>query len=69
VDRSTGDVVAIARRTGTYADAAPVSAGKNGIQRAAAGIAYEIIPKIADYVPKTRSAPRAVDDPTGPETE
>ena len=56
VDRATGDVVAIARRTGTYADASPVLAGKSGIQRAAAGIAYEIIPKLAGYVPKARPA-------------
>ncbi|MBN1460781.1 MAG: hypothetical protein JXA57_14710 [Armatimonadetes bacterium] len=52
LDRNTGDVIAVARRSGTYADASPVLAGKNGIEKAAAGIAYEIIPQLAGYVPK-----------------
>ncbi|MDH4179711.1 MAG: CsgG/HfaB family protein [Armatimonadota bacterium] len=52
LDRATGDVIAIARRTGAYADSSPVLAGKNAIQKAAAGIAYEIIPRLAGYVPK-----------------
>ena len=52
LDRSTGDIIAVARRSGTYADASPVLAGKTGIEKAAAGIAYEIIPKLAGYVPK-----------------
>jgi len=52
LDRNTGDIIAVARRSGTYADASPVLAGKNGIEKAAAGIAYEIIPKLAGYVPK-----------------
>jgi TolB-like protein len=67
VDRATGDVIAIARRTGTYADASPVLAGKSGLQRAAAGIAYEIIPKLAGYVPKhpahSTAAPAAAEKP------
>jgi hypothetical protein len=52
LDRNTGDIIAVARRSGTYADASPVLSGKNGIEKAAAGIAYEIIPKLAGYVPK-----------------
>jgi len=52
LDRNTGDIIAVARRSGTYSDASPMLAGKNGIQKAAAGIAYEIIPKLAGYVPK-----------------
>ena len=63
MDRSTRDLIVVARRTGTYADSAMVSAGKNGLQRAAASIAYEIIPKIADYVPRGASAGSAA---TGP---
>jgi TolB-like protein len=59
VDRATGDVIVVARRTGTYVDASPVLAGKSAIQHAAAGIAYEIIPKLAGYVPKTRPTPPA----------
>jgi TolB-like protein len=56
LDRTTGAVIAVARRTGTYADAAMVSAAKNAIQRAAAGIAYEIIPNVAAHVSAGRSA-------------
>jgi TolB-like protein len=65
VDRVSGEIVAIARRTGTYVDASPVLAGKSGIQRAAAGIAYEIIPKLAGYVPKARPA-EVAPAPAGP---
>lgn len=61
VDRVSGDVVAISRRTGSYADASPVLAGKSGIQRAAAGIAYELIPKLVGYVPRTRATQPAAD--------
>lgn len=52
LDRNTGDVIAVARRSGTYADSSSVLAGKNGIEKATAGIAYEIIPQLAGYVPK-----------------
>ncbi len=51
LDRATGDVIAVAKRTGTYADASMVAAGKTGLQRAAAGIAYELIPRVAAYLP------------------
>ncbi len=75
IDRVSGDVIAVARRTGTQADASPVLAGKSGIQRAAAGIAYEIIPKLAGYVPKARparpaeSAPDPGQQPVTPEVK
>jgi TolB-like protein len=51
LDRATGHVIAVARRTGTYADATMVAAGKTGIQRAAAGIAYELIPAVVGHAP------------------
>jgi TolB-like protein len=72
IDRVSGDVIAVARRTGTQADASPVLAGKSGIQRATAGIAYEIIPKLAGYVPKARPADPArapAETPRGPDAE
>lgn len=65
LDRNTGDVIAVARRSGTYADSSSVLAGKNGIEKATAGIAYEIIPRLAGYVPKapTRRPAAATQSP------
>jgi TolB-like protein len=47
LDRKTGTVLAIARRTASALDLSPRLAGKKALENAAVGIAYELIPKIA----------------------
>jgi TolB-like protein len=47
LDRETGAIIAIARRTQATVDLSQQIAGKKAIEEAAANIAYELIPKIA----------------------
>jgi hypothetical protein len=51
LDRATGSIIAIARRTTAAVDLSERIAAKKAVQDAAASIAYEIIPKVAAYKP------------------
>lgn len=56
IDRSSGEVIAVARRTGTSLEVTLQSAYTDGLRRAAAGIVSELLPKLAEYEPEAPPA-------------
>lgn len=68
VNRRTGEVIAVARRTGASVDVTLQSAYTSGLRRAAAGIVSELVPRLADYEAKAPppTAPAPLTSTTSP---